>query len=116
MPLSNTWELYPNDDRTPRAIRFGPVSASPRGDPARVARARGGDGWDMLASSLISGSSLKNGSVSGTKIAKGAIDASKLKKGAVTSDAPTGWTATGAAAGYSAATMTVYAVCIAAGA
>jgi trimeric autotransporter adhesin len=30
--------------------------------------------------------------------------------------APTGWTATGAAAGYSAATMTVYAICITAGA
>ena len=29
--------------------------------------------------------------------------------------APTGWTATAAAAGYSAATMTVYAICIAAG-
>jgi trimeric autotransporter adhesin len=29
--------------------------------------------------------------------------------------APTGWSATGAAAGYNAATMTVYAICIAAG-
>jgi hypothetical protein len=163
-------------------------------------------GGTSVAGSLISGSTLKNGSVPGKKLAKstvdatrisnGAIDGSKLAKGAVSADsiaagaiswkslgaqivaaapvtltvsntnkiipvtgtatcpagtvgisggetmsdpsqglllqsvqsglagsqaglpgaAPTGWSATGGALGYSAVTMTVYAICIPAGA